>query len=435
MTGQRLSDWRRVRTGCIVLLLLVGLTATGRSGAASTDSRPLPQVTDTPTSTQTTSPLPTPTPTSTPTVTPTPSQTPTATATLRANQVNCFQATRLDGSSVLLAWHVGKPITAGRFDLARAEVIGANLQTDFIPSDQLQPPISQPTPQEFTRSVRFTANDSGLESGKIYVYRLDVIGRNGQILDTLIAYSPATGSQPYPEICHPEPLTPTATPTPTITPIVYPTYTHTPTRTPTPTWTPTPTITPTPTWTPTPLPTNTLAPPPTETFTPFPTPSPFPNTDTPTPTWTATPTLAPVIETPTPSGVPGDSTPQENQPDTPPDTPTPVPPGDVNQPPGGEDTATPVLPAQQQEGNSPSAGSLPGEAEKGGDAALATLAEESALAEVEQPPAPLGVNEFRPRLIPQSRVSLFRAGLFGMAGLAFTAALIFVLAAIGWRGK
>ena len=57
--------------------------------------------------------------------------------------------------------------------------------------------------------------------------------------------------------------------------------------------------------------------------------------------------------------------------------------------------------------------------------------EEAVVEETEELPVRVGVNDFRPRLIPSSRASLFRYALFGVAGLGFLGALAFLLAGIG----
>jgi len=54
----------------------------------------------------------------------------------------------------------------------------------------------------------------------------------------------------------------------------------------------------------------------------------------------------------------------------------------------------------------------------------------------EEATGPARVVDFRQRLIPSSRANLFRYALFGVAGLAFVGALVFLAAGIGlMRGK
>ena len=58
--------------------------------------------------------------------------------------------------------------------------------------------------------------------------------------------------------------------------------------------------------------------------------------------------------------------------------------------------------------------------------------ENAAVAPVESLAVRVGVDDFRPRLIPSSRANLFRYALFGVAGLGFLGALAFLLAGIGF---
>ncbi|MBI3958985.1 MAG: hypothetical protein HY328_09255 [Chloroflexi bacterium] len=384
------------------------------------------QATDTPTSTQTTSPLPTPTATPTPTQTPTATITPTATPTLLPDELDCFAASRSGDGSMLLAWRIGQPTNVADFSFFRAVVISPTLQSGFIPNDQLQPPIPPPTTETFDSSVYYTTSDTGIESGKSYVYRLDVIGQSGQTLRSVTVQSPPPGAAADDEICDPNRTSPTATPTHTITPIVFPTSTGTPAHTPTPTWTPTATITPTPTWTFTPLPADTNTPPPTETFTPIPTETPVPPTETPSPTFTITPTFTPDIQPPTPEQSDIQPPQPPDQQALPPDTPTPEPPPD---------------PAQQQFDGQPTP-TPPGLEEPAGDEAQprtmdfapevqAVPEELPVVAEEESLTVRVGVDDFRPRLLPGSRANLFRYALFGVAGLGFLGALAFLLAGVG----
>jgi len=412
----------------VLAFLTAGLFLASRDAGATTRIPGAAQVTSTPTSTQTTSPLPTPTQTPSPTSTPTATQTPTPGPTLAPNELACFAVSRQSGPAMLLAWRIGQPVDVAEFALARAVVIDPTTHTGPIPNSRLQPPIPSPTSQAFDDGVRYTTTDTGVESGQSYVYYLDVIGRSGQILYSVTAQSPAPGAAPDDRIC--DPTRPTPTPTVTLTPVVFPTSTNTPTRTPTPTWTWTPTITPTPTWTPTPLPTNTHTPIPTNTFTPMPTATPVPYTPTPSPTFTLTPTFTPDIRPPTAAPTPETQDAQPSDPNaSPPDTPTtpptpspakqqidaPTPTASPTQPPAGGHDSAPTAPAEN--------GSAPAQNQ---DAAVEIASGGRSAPGAVQ----VAVDDFRPRLIPRSRASLFRMALWGVAGLAFLAALGFLLAGI-----
>lgn len=421
-------------------LLAVNLFA-GRSALASAGptapeqnptATPIPTLFLLPTATSTPSPTPTPTFTATPTPTPAP------------NQLLCFRASNRAEGGYQLGWLVERPDGTASFALFRAEVLSTtdNTHTPFIPNKDLRPSIPPATSQEFTDSQRHLTLDSGTETGKSYIYKLNVVSAAGAVLFSLTTDSPGPSIPPDPDLCDPTRSDP-PTPTATQTAIALPTASHTPTRTPTATWTWTPTITPTSTWTPTPLPADTATPRPTPTETPLPSNTPEPPTDTPSPTFTITPTASPDIQQPTatetPFGTPESSDPapppvQDTPPsqDAPPDPPTPEPTPELAPrlltAPEFTPTARPAEPA------------TPGEEE----IALLAKAEEEApdiaSAQVTAGEAPAArpvqavrVGDFRAQLIPASRANLFRYALFGVAGLGFAGALVFLLASIGFR--
>ena len=337
---------------------------------------------------------------------------------------------------MLLSWHINQPTEVANFVLARAVETAPNQYSGYIENNKLTPPIEPPTLQTLDNSLRYTTTDTGVEANKSYVYQLDVISHSGTTLYTQTADSPLPGAASDPEICDPNRTSATATPTPSFTPIIFPTSTNTPPHTVTPTWTPTPTVTPTPTWTLTPLPSATNTPPPTETSTPIPTDTPLPATETPSPTFTITPTFTPDIQTPTP---------EQNGGENPPAQPSETPIGEIPEIP--TETPTPELPAMDAPapaqatplaGEGESAPPSDAQAVDGEEAADPLSADENG-GEVEEiamqaaavEAAPVEMDEFRPRLLPRSRASLFRYGLYGVAGLAFVGALGFLLAGIG----
>ncbi len=328
---------------------------------------------------------------------------------------------------MLLAWRINRPTNVADFSFifARAVVISPTLQSGFIANDQLLPPIPLPATETFTNSVLYTTSDTGVKSTESYKYRLDVLGQSDQTLRRVEVQSPPPGATADDEICDPNRTSPTATPTHTITPIVFPTATFTPPHTPTPTWTPTASKTPTPTWTLTPLPADTNTPPPTPTFTTTPTNTPVPPTETASPTFTITPTSTPDIQPPTPAQGDIQSQPPPDQQGVVVETPTPDP---ALQQFDGQPTPTP--PGLAEPADAVPVPALMAFIPDIQPEAPAVAEELPVVAEQEAQGVGVGVDDFRPRLIPSSRATLFRFALFGVAGLGFVGALAFLLAGI-----